>query len=164
MLADAYLEAGQGAEARVIAEDLVAREPWEHAHIDRFRRALVMLGVSDPDTLIADRLSGQGPFVATDPFMAPEPFGNTDDELLAVPPPEPVAAEPEPEPEAEPEPEPEAEPEAPPRRWRRARAPSGPSRRRAPPANEPDIPLRPRSPAAAAAAARRRRPAISTSI
>ena len=32
---------GQGAEARVIAEDLVAREPWEHAHIDRFRRALV---------------------------------------------------------------------------------------------------------------------------
>src|SRR5262249_54488948 len=34
-LADAYLEAGQGAEARVIAEDLVAREPWEHAHIER---------------------------------------------------------------------------------------------------------------------------------
>ena len=81
VLADAYLEAGQGAEARVIAEDLVAREPWEHAHIDRFRRALVMLGVADPDTLIADRLSGQGPFVATDPFMAPEPFGPPDHEL-----------------------------------------------------------------------------------
>ena len=79
VLADAYLEAGQGAEARVIAEDLVAREPWEHAHIDRFRRALVMLGVPDPDTLIADRLSGQGPFIATDPFMAPEPFGNMDE-------------------------------------------------------------------------------------
>jgi hypothetical protein len=47
-LADAYLEAGQGAEARVIAEDLVAREPWEHAHIERFRRALVMLGVPTP--------------------------------------------------------------------------------------------------------------------
>ena len=59
----------------MIAEDLVAREPWEHAHIDRFRRALVMLDVPDPDTLIADRLSGQGPFVATDPFMAPESFG-----------------------------------------------------------------------------------------
>ena len=28
-LADAYLAAGQGAEARAIAEDLVAREPWE---------------------------------------------------------------------------------------------------------------------------------------
>jgi hypothetical protein len=39
-LADAYLEVGQGVEARVIAEDLVAREPWEHAHIERFRRAL----------------------------------------------------------------------------------------------------------------------------
>ena len=38
-LADAYLEAGQGAEARVIAEDLVAREPWDPAHIERFRRA-----------------------------------------------------------------------------------------------------------------------------
>ena len=83
-LADAYLEAGQGAEARVIAEDLVAREPWEHAHIDRFRRSLVMLNVPDPDALIADRLSGQGPFVATDPFMpaesfdAPEPVLATD--------------------------------------------------------------------------------------
>ena len=68
--------AGRAAEARVIAEDLVAREPWEHAHIERFRRALVMLDVPDPDTLIADRLSGQGPFVATDPFMAPESFGD----------------------------------------------------------------------------------------
>ena len=74
-LADAYLEAGQGGEARVIAEDLVAREPWEHAHIERFRRALVMLEVPDPDTLIADRLSGHSPFISTDPFMAPETFG-----------------------------------------------------------------------------------------
>lgn len=68
-LTDAYLDAGQAAEARVIAEDLVAREPWEQAHIDRFRRALVMLRVSDPDAEIADRLSGQAPFMATDPFI-----------------------------------------------------------------------------------------------
>jgi tetratricopeptide (TPR) repeat protein len=67
-LADAYLGSGQAAEARVIAEDLVAREPWERAHIDRFRRALVMLKVSDPDSLIAERLSGQAPFTATDVF------------------------------------------------------------------------------------------------
>jgi tetratricopeptide (TPR) repeat protein len=67
-LADAYLGAGQAAEARVIAEDLVAREPWERAHIDRFRRALVMLKVPDPDMLIAERLSGQEPFTATDVF------------------------------------------------------------------------------------------------
>ena len=67
-LADAYLGAGQAAEARVIAEDLVAREPWERAHIDRFRRALVILKVPDPDMLIAERLSGQAPFTATDLF------------------------------------------------------------------------------------------------
>jgi tetratricopeptide (TPR) repeat protein len=68
-LTDAYLAANQAAEARVIAEDLVAREPWESAHIDRFRKALVMLRVSDPDTLIAERLSGQAPFMAHDPFF-----------------------------------------------------------------------------------------------
>jgi tetratricopeptide (TPR) repeat protein len=70
-LTDAYLAANLGAEARVIAEDLVAREPWESGHIDRFRRALVMLRVSDPDTLIAERLSGQAPFMARDPFFQP---------------------------------------------------------------------------------------------
>jgi tetratricopeptide (TPR) repeat protein len=73
-LTDAYLAANQAAEARVIAEDLVAREPWERAHIDRFRKALVMLRVPDPDTLIAERLSGQAPFMAHDPFFeGPDP-------------------------------------------------------------------------------------------
>ena len=67
-LADAYLAAGQAAEARVIAEDLVAREPWERAHIERFRRALMLLKVPDPDTLIAARLSGDVPFIARDVF------------------------------------------------------------------------------------------------
>jgi tetratricopeptide (TPR) repeat protein len=65
-LADAYLATGQGNEARVIAEDLVAREPWERANIERFRRALTMLGETDVDAIIADRLSGQTPFVSTD--------------------------------------------------------------------------------------------------
>ena len=72
-LTDAYLASNQPSEARAIAEDLVAREPWEPAHIDRFRRALVMLRVSDPDTLIAERLSGQAPFMAHDPFFDPPP-------------------------------------------------------------------------------------------
>jgi tetratricopeptide (TPR) repeat protein len=72
-LADAYLATGQPAEARLIAEDLVAREPWEQAHIDRFRRALVMLKVFDPDSLIAVRLSGQEPFIATDVFARNSP-------------------------------------------------------------------------------------------
>lgn len=72
-LADAYLNAGQATEARFVAEDLVAREPWERAHIDRFRRALVMLKVSDPDSLIAERLSGETPFIANDPFADARP-------------------------------------------------------------------------------------------
>lgn len=67
-LADAYLDAGQALEASVIAEDLVAREPWETAHIERFRLALVMLKTPNPDAVIAERLSGQSPFTVTDPF------------------------------------------------------------------------------------------------
>jgi tetratricopeptide (TPR) repeat protein len=160
VLADAYLEAGQGGEARVIAEDLVAREPWEHAHIDRFRRALVMLGVQDPDTLIADRLSGQGPFVATDPFMAPEPFGPPEDEVrpdalavAIVEAPEPIADE-APAPNAvegiviEPEPEPEIEIEIEVAPEPKRAAPKARPAAARPPANEPDIPLRPRVPGA----------------
>ncbi|HUU33913.1 MAG TPA: hypothetical protein VMW48_07595, partial [Vicinamibacterales bacterium] len=65
-LADAYLDAGRGLEARIISEDLVAREPWDTANIARFRRALEMLGEADPDAIIADRLSGDSPFMATD--------------------------------------------------------------------------------------------------
>jgi tetratricopeptide (TPR) repeat protein len=72
-LADAYLSSGQAAEARVIAEDLVAREPWEQAHIERFRRSLQMLRIPEPDAIIAERLSGQAPFIATDPFADPPP-------------------------------------------------------------------------------------------
>jgi tetratricopeptide (TPR) repeat protein len=83
-LADAYLDAGRGLEARIISEDLVAREPWDTANIARFRRALEMLGEPDPDAVIADRLSGDSPFMATnkldlnegitfdDPVDAPE--------------------------------------------------------------------------------------------
>ena len=56
-LADAYLAQGLAAEARVIAEDLVTREPWERVHIDRLRQALVALGEPDPDAFIAERLS-----------------------------------------------------------------------------------------------------------
>lgn len=71
-LCDAYLATGQAAEARVIAEDLVAREPWEAGHIQRFRQALTMLKVSDPDSVIAERLNGVIPFVATNHFADPD--------------------------------------------------------------------------------------------
>ena len=65
-LTDAYITAGMAAEARFIAEDLVAREPWERANIERFRRALVLSGEPDPDAIIAERLSGESPFMSTD--------------------------------------------------------------------------------------------------
>src|SRR5207237_5255004 len=92
-LADAYIEAGSATEARFIAEDLVAREPWDKANIERFRKALVLMGEPDPDALIASRLSGESPFMSTDLASGESLFDD----------PSPTAAEP----------EPEAEPEAP---------------------------------------------------
>ncbi len=94
-LADAYIEGGQATEARFIAEDLVAREPWEKANIERFRRTLVMTGEPDPDGLIASRLSGESPFMSTDlsggslfDEIPPEPVPEMDeaaiDELLTA--------------------------------------------------------------------------------
>jgi tetratricopeptide (TPR) repeat protein len=85
-LADAYITEGAGAEARFIAEDLVAREPWDRANIERFRRALVLMGEPDPDGVIADRLSGQSPFMSTDVSLKGEelpPFELVD-EMPAV--------------------------------------------------------------------------------
>ena len=65
-LADGYLDQSRALEARIISEDLVAREPWNRVNIDRFRRALVMLGESDPDGIISERLSGESPFLAVE--------------------------------------------------------------------------------------------------
>jgi tetratricopeptide (TPR) repeat protein len=95
-LADAYLSSRRATEACVIAEDLVAREPWEPAHIERFRRALVMLRVPQPDSVIAERLSGQSPFTATDPFAELVPDPRPADHSASAPAPiaPPVAADP----------------------------------------------------------------------
>jgi tetratricopeptide (TPR) repeat protein len=71
-LADAYIAAGAAAEARFIAEDLVAREPWDRANVERFRRALELGGEPDPDGVIAGRLSGESPFVSTDLSLSSE--------------------------------------------------------------------------------------------
>lgn len=65
-LADAYLATGRSAEALVIAEDLVAREPWQPANIERLRQALLLQGEFDADRVIADHLSGDGPFLGTE--------------------------------------------------------------------------------------------------
>jgi tetratricopeptide (TPR) repeat protein len=92
-LADAYLIVGAGTEARVIAEDLVAREPWDRANIERFRRALALLGETDIDAVIAERLSGSSPFTSTDFMWPADPGGaemtpmpvNTDASAAAPP-------------------------------------------------------------------------------
>jgi tetratricopeptide (TPR) repeat protein len=100
-LADAYLVVGAGAEARVIAEDLVAREPWARANIERFRQALTLLGETDIDAIIAERLSGQTPFTSTDFLWPVEPAGTEMAPTLISPEPRTVQARPsEPVPEA----------------------------------------------------------------
>lgn len=73
-LADAYIAAGMADEARFISEDLVAREPWDRANIERFRKTLVMMNEPDPDALIAERLSGQSPFTSTELNVDFPPF------------------------------------------------------------------------------------------
>jgi tetratricopeptide (TPR) repeat protein len=88
-LADAYIAAGAATEARFIAEDLVAREPWEKENVERFRRALVLMGEPDPDALIAARLSGESPFMSTDlfstaDFAKPDPVPQVSEEEQAA--------------------------------------------------------------------------------
>lgn len=92
-LADAYLTVGAGTEARVIAEDLVAREPWDRSNIERFRRALALLGEPDIDAIIAERLSGESPFTSTD-FMWPNDPGGVEMTPMPVSPAPTVAPEP----------------------------------------------------------------------
>ena len=52
-LADAYLDIGKGAEARVIAEDLLEHDPDSEAHAQRVRRAIELLGAFDGDSIVA---------------------------------------------------------------------------------------------------------------
>jgi tetratricopeptide (TPR) repeat protein len=72
-LADAYLEASRGEEARFIAEDLVSAEPASDAHADRLRRALVMLGIGDADHLIAELRATASAAAADDTLMMDDP-------------------------------------------------------------------------------------------
>jgi tetratricopeptide (TPR) repeat protein len=83
-LADAYLAADRPADARVIAEDLIAREPWQRANVDRLRRALVALGEAEPDHVIADYLSGASPLALTELWA--EASGNRPDKSQSGPP------------------------------------------------------------------------------
>jgi tetratricopeptide (TPR) repeat protein len=55
-LAEAYLATNEADKARVIAEDLLLRNPRSVTHRDRLRRVLDTLGEDDPDAIIAERL------------------------------------------------------------------------------------------------------------
>jgi tetratricopeptide (TPR) repeat protein len=76
VLADAYLDAGHAAEARPLAEELLAEDPQSQAHLERLHRTLQMLG--------ADA-------VASDPADDPRITLNVD--LSALPPFEPSVAD-----------------------------------------------------------------------
>ncbi len=91
-LTDAYLDAGRALEARIISEDLVTHDPADRANIDRFRRALVMLGEADPDAIISERLSGESPFLATDNMDFNEGVFFGDDSAEQAPAAEPAKA------------------------------------------------------------------------
>jgi tetratricopeptide (TPR) repeat protein len=65
-LADAYLHAGQGADARLIAEDLVMRAPWELPNVERLLRALVLCRDPDPEQTIANLLCSDSSFMLED--------------------------------------------------------------------------------------------------
>ena len=58
-LADAYLEEGKGAEARIISEDLLDHDPDNGDHVRRLLRALELAGVADAARLVEERRSGR---------------------------------------------------------------------------------------------------------
>jgi tetratricopeptide (TPR) repeat protein len=64
-LVDAYLAAGRGAEARAVAEDLVAMHPGDPAHVERLRQALVLTGEPDVEGVLAERVAA-GSLAASD--------------------------------------------------------------------------------------------------
>jgi tetratricopeptide (TPR) repeat protein len=59
-LADAYLDALRGEEARIMAEDLLRADPANDAHAERLRRALTLLGVPEPENAVAQVRSETG--------------------------------------------------------------------------------------------------------
>jgi tetratricopeptide (TPR) repeat protein len=65
-LVDAYLRVGRGAEARIIAEDLVIRAPWERSNVERLLRALVLCGEPEPEETIATLLCADGSLMLED--------------------------------------------------------------------------------------------------
>jgi tetratricopeptide (TPR) repeat protein len=74
-LVDAYLAAGHAQEARVVAEDLLARDPDDERHRERLRRVLVQCGDPDPDGTLAACLQ---PLLGIDEETGPRAAGAPD--------------------------------------------------------------------------------------
>jgi tetratricopeptide (TPR) repeat protein len=73
-LAEAYLQAGSGAEARIIAEDLVSRAPADPAYRDCLRRVLALAGEPDPEKAVTEFARQAATFSASPgPDMPEEP-------------------------------------------------------------------------------------------
>jgi tetratricopeptide (TPR) repeat protein len=91
-LADAYLAIGRGVEARVIAEDLIGRGMTDERHVERLRRALILLGDPDPEGVIAERLGERlaapsaSPLTADGEGDALEPLSGREESVVALPP------------------------------------------------------------------------------
>jgi tetratricopeptide (TPR) repeat protein len=148
-LAEAYLAAGQPADARYIAEDLVTRRPSDQANIDRLRRSLERLGESDPDAVIAERLSAAAALAGgdlNDEAMTDADFTLPADEVITSTPAPAEAADAPASPPAVTSPEPTAtEPEwppiapPPPPAERRSSPPSHPQPSPSPASGRPDV-------------------------
>ena len=102
-LADAYVAAGRADEARVIAEDLLARTPDSEAHADRLRRVVALLGVDDAEAIISRYREQNEDFgIALDLDDVPTSDGDLDlaaaaaNEVTPSPPPDTLHAEEEP--------------------------------------------------------------------
>lgn len=65
-LADAYIRAGRGAEAKVIAEDLLDQDRGSASYARLLRSALELLGVENPERAVAERVSPE-----PEPIMIP---------------------------------------------------------------------------------------------
>jgi tetratricopeptide (TPR) repeat protein len=77
-LADAYLDTGRGAEARVIAEDLLEQDPECETHAQRVRRAMELLGAPDAERTVADVRGRHREIDTTEAseLRSPDVFGN----------------------------------------------------------------------------------------
>jgi tetratricopeptide (TPR) repeat protein len=92
-LADVHLAEGRFDEARTVAEDLVLRHPADEADRARLRRVLVAAGETEPNAVIAQRLSLSADLpvegddlVAIDPLAAqPAAAASTTDEPTGAP-------------------------------------------------------------------------------